>query len=192
MGAGHMVGGALAPGACRLGRARPTSRVPAASVVVAVLLAGCASPSPEAATAAPPADAASPADRAAVLAVVQRVFDAINTADPAPLHDALAPGAHVAMLGEGGRSLGVDGMAAMLEGATEPWVERMWDPEVRVHGDVASVWAPYDFYRGGRFSHCGVDAFLLERRGGAWRVASLVWVREQPPACELHPEGPPP
>lgn len=169
------------------GRRRPSAAARALpTALLASALAACGT------APARPADAAPAAERAAVLAAVQRVFDAINTADPAMAREVMAPGAHVAMLGEGGRALGVEGLTGMLAGATEAWVERMWDPEVRIQGDVASVWAPYDFYRDGRFSHCGVDAFQLERADGAWRVVSLVWVREQPPACELHPEGPPP
>ena len=27
-----------------------------------------------------------------------------------------------------------------------PMYERMWDPEVRIDGPVATLWAPYDFY----------------------------------------------
>lgn len=157
----------------------------------AILLAGPGAVAP-ASVAAQAVDEPSPAVRAAVLAPVQRLFDAINSGDSALAREVMTPDAHVAMLGAGGVVLGAGGLADMVAGASEAWVERMWSPEVRVHGDVASVWAPYDFYRGGRFSHCGVDAFHLERRDEGWRIVSLVWVREQPPACSLHPEGPPP
>ncbi|MBW3533742.1 MAG: nuclear transport factor 2 family protein [Gemmatimonadetes bacterium] len=156
-----------------------------------LLLCGVASAAP-AGVAAQSADEPSPEVRAAVLAPVQRLFDAINSGDAALAREVMSPDAHVAMLGPGGVVLGADGLADMVAGATETWVERMWSPEVRVRADLASVWAPYDFYRDGRFSHCGIDAFHLERREAGWRIVSLVWVREQPPACALHPEGPPP
>jgi len=71
-------------------------------------------------------------------------------------------------------------------------VERGFDPEIRVSGTVASVWYPYDFYLDGEWSHCGVDVFTLAHTNDAgWRIASLAWSREQPPACREHPDGPP-
>jgi hypothetical protein len=68
----------------------------------------------------------------------------------------------------------------------EPLVERIWDARVEVSGDIASLWAPYDFYVGGRFSHCGDDAFHYVREAGRWRLISVVFTRRQRPC-----EGPP-
>ena len=69
--------------------------------------------------------------------------------------------------------------------------ERMWDPEVRVDGPVATLWAPYDFYRGTEFSHCGTDAFQLAKTGGIWKVVLVSYTVQRPPDCSTHPEGPP-
>ena len=55
----------------------------------------------------------------------------------------------------------------------EDLLERMWNPKVEVQGDLASLWAPYDFHNGGRFSHCGTDALHLVRANGNWRVIGL-------------------
>jgi hypothetical protein len=60
-----------------------------------------------------------------------------------------------------------------------------------VQGHLAMVWLPYDFYQNGQWSHCGVNAFILLRRPEGWRIASIAWTVEQPPACRPHPEGPP-
>jgi hypothetical protein len=76
-----------------------------------------------------------------------------------------------------------------IAAVTVPMVERIWDPEVRVDGGVAVVWAPYDFYINGSFSHCGHDGFQLVRTERGWRLASLIYTVEQPPDCELHPDG---
>ena len=43
----------------------------------------------------------------------------------------------------------------------------------------------------GEWSHCGVDAFTLVRIEGDWKISSLAWSIEQPPACRQHPDGPP-
>jgi hypothetical protein len=70
--------------------------------------------------------------------------------------------------------------------------ERGFHPTVLVSGPVAMVWLPYDFYRDGKWSHCGVDVFTLLKTGTDWRIATVVWSVEQPPACSPHPDGPPP
>lgn len=71
------------------------------------------------------------------------------------------------------------------------YTERGFRPEVQISGPLASVWMRYDFYVDGKFSHCGVDAFTMLKSDGRWRIATLVWSVEQPPACEKHPAGPP-
>ena len=53
------------------------------------------------------------------------------------------------------------------------WLERIFDPEVRIDGTLASVWAPYDFHLNKQFSHCGVDAFHLLKLQDGWRIVAL-------------------
>ena len=69
--------------------------------------------------------------------------------------------------------------------------ERGFDATARVQGLVALVWMPYDLYLDGAWSHCGVDVFTLMKVQGAWRVATLIYTIEQPPACRKHPDGAP-
>ena len=70
-------------------------------------------------------------------------------------------------------------------------VERGFEVEVRLAGALAMVRVPYDLYMNGAWSHCGVDLFSLVRTDAGWRIASLVYSVEQPPACRRHPDGPP-
>lgn len=69
--------------------------------------------------------------------------------------------------------------------------ERGFGPTALVSGPLAVVWMPYDLYIDGAWSHCGVDAFTLYKVGGRWRIATMAWSVEQPPACAKHPNGPP-
>lgn len=69
--------------------------------------------------------------------------------------------------------------------------ERGFGPTALVSGPLAVVWMPYDLYVNGAWSHCGVDAFTLYKVAGAWRIATMAWSVEQPPACARHPNGPP-
>ena len=139
----------------------------------------------------------SDADRAAILATVQSLFDALGERDTelltAILHpDILMHSVERSAAGERSASTStLEGMVARLEADGPRMTERMWDPEVRISGDLATVWTPYDFYVGEDLSHCGADAFILMRDGGDWQITSLSWTRLQPPECELHPDGPP-
>ena len=67
-------------------------------------------------------------------------------------------------------------------------IERAWNPEVRVEGTLATVWAEYDFHFVSTFSHCGVDAVQLLRTGSGWKIVSIAdtyqregCVRREPP-----------
>lgn len=137
------------------------------------------------------------ADHAAILATVQSLFDALASGDGQVLRDIMHPNVvmhSVERAADGTRSSStstLDQLVARVEGSEAVLTERMWDPEVRVSGDLAMVWTPYDFYVGDEFSHCGADAFVLARSGESWTVVALSWTRLQPPECELHPDGPP-
>jgi hypothetical protein len=51
--------------------------------------------------------------------------------------------------------------------------------EVKVHGHMAQVWAPYDLWVNDVFSHCGVDVFTLIKTPQGWRIASLSYTIEK-------------
>ena len=147
---------------------------------------------------APSAAGQEPDEAARVVATVQALFDAMEAADPDGAAAVLDPSARLegvvprADAAPSGSPMTPEAFVDMLRSAAPGvLVERMWDPEVRVDGPVAQLWAPYDFYRGGELSHCGVDAVHLVRRESGWRIVAITWTTARPPACELHPEGPP-
>ena len=138
------------------------------------------------------------AEREAILAAVQGIFDALATGDGEILREIMHPDVlmhSVERAADGTRSSSTstrDELIARLEGSEQVLTERMWDAEVRVSGDLAMVWTPYDFYVGDDLSHCGADALLLTRNDDeSWKIIALSWTRLQPPTCELHPDGPP-
>ncbi|MXX72365.1 MAG: nuclear transport factor 2 family protein [Gemmatimonadetes bacterium] len=138
------------------------------------------------------------AEREAILSAVQGIFDALAAGDGDILREIMHPDVlmhSVERTADGTRSSSTstrDQLIARLEGSGEVLTERMWDAEVRVSGDLAMVWTPYDFYVGDDLSHCGADALLLTRnQDESWTIIALSWTRLQPPVCELHPDGPP-
>ena len=65
------------------------------------------------------------------------------------------------------------GAAIARAPAGDVWNERIYDPEVRIDGNVAQVWAYYTFHRNTTFNHCGVDAFMLVKVGTTWKITQL-------------------
>lgn len=129
---------------------------------------------------AAPAAAKAP-DEVAILAAVQRFFDALSSQDGAAMARTVLPGGihtSVASLPDGRLELRrrpADGpIAAGLH-------ERMWNPVVTQRGALAVVWTPYEFQRDGKTTHCGVDVFNLVK-DGEWKIAGIAWTVE-PDAC---------
>jgi hypothetical protein len=81
--------------------------------------------------------------------------------------------------------------AARIGKSTAKILERMWDPQVRVAGRLASLWAPYDFHRDGKRTHCGVDHVDLVKTAEGWRIAAIVYTVETR-GCKESPLGPVP
>jgi hypothetical protein len=139
---------------------------------------------------------ASDADRGAVLAVVQKVFDAMRTRNTALLRQAFDTSARMVGVSARGGPPVVRGMHFEQFGAAiskapagDVWNERIFDPEVRIDGDVAQVWAYYTFHRNQQFSHCGVDAFMLLKVGTEWKITQLADSRRTTGCTHTEPPG---
>jgi len=61
--------------------------------------------------------------------------------------------------------------------------ERIQFETIKVDGDMASVWTPYEFYVGSQFSHCGVNSFQLVRLQGVWKIQYLIDTRRKEPCA---------
>ena len=126
-----------------------------------------------------PALAAQTSDRDAILAAVQKVFDAMRTRDTSLFSQAFDSSARlVGVTTRGTPSVSLTsptqfGAAITRAPAGDVWNERIYDPEVKIDGTVAQVWAYYTFHRNTTFSHCGIDAFMLVKVGTAWRITQL-------------------
>jgi Putative lumazine-binding len=134
------------------------------------------------------------AERDAVVAAVQEFFRSMEANDVAAAQRVMLPDGQLHATRRTGDSVMVRQGAfsahfERLKAARDTVVERMWDPEVRVHGTVAMLWTPYDLYVNGKFSHCGVDAFSLVRQTDGWKISSVIYTIE-PTGCAPSPLGP--
>jgi hypothetical protein len=129
------------------------------------------------------------AEEQAVLATVQRLFDAMRAKDTAAFRDIFEPNAK--LVGMRTRPNGEqvvqvllwDRFGSFMAADTRgPWIERAWAPQVRVRGTLATVWAEYDFHFGQTPSHCGVDAVQLLKTPSGWKIVSIADTYE-PTGC---------
>ena len=124
-------------------------------------------------------------ERAAVLATVQRLFDAMRSGDSATARTLFHPQALLATahLRGGAPVVQVDTLESFIHAVgaprTEIWDERLGGADVRIDGPFASVWAEYAFYVGTELSHCGVDALQLARSAGGWSIVAFTDTRRR-------------
>ena len=134
-------------------------------------------------------------EESAVLSVIDRLFDAMRANDADGVRSVFVEGASLIQTEgpDGSPMTGyipVERFATMVGNATQELDEPYWDPVVQVHDHLASVWVKYALYVDGRFSHCGVDTFILTRGDDGWKIASLADTRERD-NCELPPDRQP-
>lgn len=110
-----------------------------------------------------------------VLGTVDALFDAMAKHDVDASRKLILPGASFVVVKP-------DGVVAMehdtnyldsLAKHKEAFRERIWNAQVMVQGDIAQVWAPYDFHLDGKLSHCGIDSFSMVRTANGWHVAGV-------------------
>ena len=138
--------------------------------------------------------ASTPAEEA-VLATVQGFFDTLSTKDIDRARELLVPEGRFfsVRIVDGEKIVRSSTNEEFLENlgkAEGEWLERMWHPEVRIRGDLATVWTPYDFYLDGEFSHCGFDAFNLMKIDDRWKITGGSYTVERE-GCPASPLGPP-
>ena len=57
--------------------------------------------------------------------------------------------------------------------------EKIGGYEIKVDGELASAWTPYEFYVGEDFSHCGVNSFQLMKTSDGWKIFHIVDTRRR-------------
>lgn len=122
-----------------------------------------------------------------VVAVAKRLFDGMRLHDSTMIASAFAPGAQMTGVPRPGQPVSFQPVTAFIAQASRPgaaWDEQMYDPEVRVDADLATLHVFYTFALGDRPSHCGVDLMWLVRLSGEWKIAAIADTRRTV-GCEV-------
>lgn len=63
--------------------------------------------------------------------------------------------------------------------ADQKWEERLLDVVIKVDGNMAHAWTPYEFWFNGTFHHCGVNSFQLFKEGNTWKIIYIIDTRRK-------------
>ncbi len=134
--------------------------------------------------AAVPAVQAQTPDVDAVKETINTMFDGMRAADSAMVASAFIKDApmHTIFTNQAGEVVRAIGSLNQFLNAVGTPHEEVWDEHilsfnVQIDGDLASVWTPYKFYLGERFSHCGVNSFQMAKLSGEWKIIYIVDTR---------------
>ncbi|MDB4925096.1 nuclear transport factor 2 family protein [Mucilaginibacter sp.] len=123
---------------------------------------------------------------AAVKQTINNMFDAMRKGDSTLLRSTFATG--IAFHGVSNKK---DGSAVLVVDNPNDFVKMVGTPhkgvyderivfqDIKIDGDLASVWAPYKFYLDDKFSHCGVDVFQLMKTAAGWKIIYIVDTRRK-------------
>jgi len=121
-----------------------------------------------------------------VIAVAKRLFDGMRAHDSTMIASVFAPGAQMTGVPRPGRPVAfqpVTGFIAQAARPGAPWDEQIYDPEVRIDGDLATLHVFYTFALGEEFSHCGIDVMWLIRTADGWKISAIADTRRSS-GCE--------
>lgn len=59
------------------------------------------------------------------------------------------------------------------------YFEKLLSYNIKIDGNLASVWTPYEFYLNDNFSHCGANSFQMFNNNGKWEIIYLVDMRRR-------------
>ncbi len=134
---------------------------------------------------AAPAAAQSPEQN--VLATVQRLFDAMRQRDTTAMRATMDASARLVATGANqqgqpvARTMAIQNWLRGIAGAPASPDERLYEPEVRIDQNLATVWTRYDFFVGDTFSHCGYDSFQLIQIAGQWKIIQVADTQRRSP-----------
>ncbi len=132
-------------------------------------------------------------DEEGIKQTINSLFNGMRQADTAMIRASFAPGGILQSIGnskEGKvvvRSEPLDSFIRFVGlPHAESYDEQIVFETIKIDGALASVWTPYKFFVGKKFSHCGVDAYHMVKLNGVWKIQYLIDTRRKQ-GCDTLP-----
>ena len=126
-------------------------------------------------------------DQEQVKATINQVFDGMRKNDTTLIRQVLHPSCFLKSVGKnktGEVTLQEDPIIGWLKsvGTKRDGVvldERLTSYDIKIDGELASAWTPYEFYVNDKFNHCGVDVCTLIKTAKGWKILGIVDTRRK-------------
>lgn len=125
-------------------------------------------------------------DEVAIKQAVNKLFEGMKKSDSAMIRSVFssAPFLQTVAKNKDGKTIVLSEpldsfLVAIAKPHTDIYDERISFDVIKIDRELAIVWAPYKFYVGEKFSHCGVDSFQLIKENGEWKIQYLVDTRRR-------------
>jgi hypothetical protein len=134
------------------------------------------------------------AGKKAVISIVHKFFESLEKKDTALYSSLVMRNAQIWVSRKRNDSLQTPMRSfaediEKLPSFKETLYEKALGYEVKIHHNIAVVWAPYSFHYNTRLSHCGIDVFTLLKTATGWKIVSTVYTVEPDACAELNKTG---
>ncbi|CAH0996218.1 hypothetical protein EMA8858_02349 [Emticicia aquatica] len=126
-------------------------------------------------------------DEEKIKASINQVFDGMRKNDTTLVRQVLHPSCFLKSIGKN-----KSGEVRLQEDAIIDWLkqigtkrdgiildERLTSYDIKIDGEMAIAWTPYEFYVNDKFNHCGVDVFTLMNTDKGWKIVGIVDTRRK-------------
>jgi hypothetical protein len=131
--------------------------------------------------------AETPEEKEAV-GVVQKLFDGMAAKSGDAIRATMMADARLYAVRQDGAATAssVDDFVKRITGIQGDVLEKfIGTPKVMARDRMVQVWGEYEFVRGGKFDHCGVDSASLFKTADGWKIASIAFTSETT-GCKGH------
>lgn len=130
-------------------------------------------------------------EKQAIKKVIETFFEGLHKGDSTIMKNTLHAEIKIqttATNKEGTKLLKTEERQQLLKGIADKnpnvvYLEKLLSYDIKIDGNLASVWTPYEFYVNGNFNHCGANSFQLFNNNGKWEIIYLVDMRRRG-SCE--------
>ncbi|APG66013.1 3-methyl-2-oxobutanoate hydroxymethyltransferase [Tenacibaculum todarodis] len=125
-------------------------------------------------------------DEKAIKETIETFFDGLHKGDStivsATMHSSIK--IQTTFNRKGKKDIVTDSREKILTGIANKkpenkYFEKLLSWDIKIDGNLASVWTPYEFYLNGNFSHCGANSFQLFNNNGKWEIIYIVDMRRR-------------
>jgi hypothetical protein len=122
----------------------------------------------------------------AIKTTIDQFFLGMRNADSVMIAQTISPTAvfqTIMLQADGAVKVETESIPAFLQFVGKPHLE-IYDEQISygsilIDADLASVFTPFKFYLGKKFSHCGVNSFQLVKLKGVWKIQYIIDTRRK-------------